>query len=275
MKRLQRFGFPALFLALCLTAWGAAGAEKATLREINGEDAYTAKLTRMLRLSGEGDAFHYKVQQGCATDGVYGYFILESQVNFDCSLWKVDLRDWTVADHKYGLPVDHGNDMTYNPKLNRLVVVHNKPRYNTISLIDPETLEITETKELDVAMFSIAYNEDRDQYVVGLSGGYNFSVLDSDFQETAFHIAKSTGRVTQGLDCDERYIYFPQWDKKTSENYLVVYDWDGNFINEVKVKSFQEIESLFHIGDEVYIAFNAGGSYIYKAEISAEPAKAP
>lgn len=50
-------------------------------------------------------------------------------------------------------------------------------------------------------------------------------------------------------------------------NQIVIYDWDGNYINTVRVGSFQEIEDVFHVGDDLYIAFNASGSYVYQGRL--------
>ena len=52
-------------------------------------------------------------------------------------------------------------------------------------------------------------------------------------------------------------------------SYIVVYDWDGNHINTIKVKTMSEIEDLFHVGDSLYIAFVAAKSVVYEAAITA------
>ena len=62
-------------------------------------------------------------------------------------------------------------------------------------------------------------------------------------------------------------IYFPQNNKDCTVNQIVIYDWDGNYINTVRVGSFQEIEDVFHVGDDLYIAFNASGSYVYQGRL--------
>ena len=151
-----------LLLSLACLAVSACADEQVTLKDVNSTDSYIAKTVRRARISGEGLNDHYKVQQGSATDGTYGYFLLESKITSQCALVKVSLEDFSIVEIKYDLPVDHGNDMTYNAKINKLVVVHNKPHYTWISLIDPDTLEIVETKDLGFKMFSIGYCEERD-----------------------------------------------------------------------------------------------------------------
>lgn len=69
------------------------------------------------------------------------------------------------------LPLNHANDLTYNSKRGVFVAVHNNPYRKWVSLIDPETLTVIETVIMDVKIYSISYNETREQYVVGLSGG--------------------------------------------------------------------------------------------------------
>lgn len=257
----------AILLILLMTIPSALAAETVNLCDITADGTYQAVLTKKTYFLGDGLQDHYKVQQGCATDGEFAYFLLESKVTLKCALFKVDLDDWSIVDVRYDVPVGHGNDMTYNPKTGLLVVVHNKPDYDTISFIDPDTLEIVGQKKLSVNMFCIAYNETRDIYVVGLSGSQNFSFLDSEFNEIAFHPVEHTGYITQGCDCDDNYIYFPQWDDKNYANYIIVYDWDGNFVNKIRVKNMNEIESMCHVGDQVIIAFYAAKTVVYEAEI--------
>lgn len=259
------------FLAGALAlGWMISGQALATtLSEVTAEQNYKMELKRVLRLTAEeGMSYnHYKVQQGSCTDGTYAYFVLESQKDYKCCLVKVRLSDWTEVERKYGLEIDHGNDLTYNAKINRIVAIHNKPNYNTLSFIDPDTLEVVEQKTLDARMYCIAYCENRDQYVVGLTGGFQHVVMDGDFNVVDFVQGVDTGLVRQGVDCDEQYIYFPQCTENNFVNQIVVYDWEGNYVNTVKVSAFQEIESMFHVGDETYIAFNAAGSYVYRAEL--------
>lgn len=262
----------AILMVLCIMSIGlsALAAEGIPLSQITPEGSYKIKTNRMLRIGpDEGLATnHYKVQQGCCTDGTYGYFVLESQKDYKCCLVKIDLSDWTIVEKKYGIEIDHGNDLTYNAKINKIIAVHNKPNYNMLSFIDPDTLEVVETKKLNMRMYCIAYCEERDLYVVGLSGGFQHVILDADFDVLDFVSGKDTGLVRQGADCDNKYIYFPQCAENNSVNQIVVYDWDGNYVNTVKISAFQEVESMFHVGDTTYIAFNASGGYIYRAEMA-------
>ena len=243
-----------------------------TMKDLNTTDSFVISLQRMARLSPPNTMQYrrYSVQQGAATDGEYAYTILENQAVSLCSVWKVNLSDWSVVDTRYELELDHGNDMAYNPVLNQLIVVHNKPRYSMISFIDPQTLEVVESKTLSYQIYSMAYEPVRGQYVIGISGSYDFVILDQDFNTVKRLKGIDTGLVKQGVDCDENYIYFPQCTSDATKNVIEVYDWEGNFVTQIRVKAYQEIESMFHVGDDWYITFNASGSYIYKATLAKE-----
>lgn len=247
----------------------AALSDEITAAELNTEDAFFMTLKRVARLYPPftRDQRHYHVQQGFASDGEYAYAILENQQIKRCSIWKLDMKDWSVKDIRYGLDLDHGNDMTYNPALGQLLVVHNKPRYTRVSFVDPKTLQVLGCKTMPYQIYCMAYEPTRDQYVIGISGSYDFVILDKDFKKVQRFKGINTSLVKQGCECDENYIYFPQNTSDAKENILMVYDWAGNFVTRIRVESRKEIESLFHIGDDWYIAFNENGSHIYKATL--------
>ena len=267
----------ALMLALCLliSCLPATAEGVLTMKDLNTTDAFVISLKRVARLTPPYtmEYKNYHVQQGAATDGKYAYTILENQADNLCSIWKLDLSDFSVVDTRYALELDHGNDMAYNPLLNQLLVVHNKPRYTRVSFVDPETLEILDVKTMPYQIYCMAYEPSRDQYVIGISGKYDFVILDNEFKKVQRFKGVNTGLVKQGVECDENYIYFPQCTSDATKNVIMVYDWEGNFVTQIRVKSFQEIESLFHVGDDWYITFNASGSYIYKATLKLDEKK--
>ena len=271
-KRIAAF---AAFICMLLQALTVTAEGGLTMKDLNTTDAFSMSLKRVARLSPPYtmEHKHYHVQQGFATDGEYAYSILENQVDKLCSIWKLDLKDWSVSEIQYGLDLDHGNDMTYNPVLDQLLVVHNKPRYTRVSFVDPGTLEIQGAKTMPYQIYCMAYEPSRDQYVIGISGKYDFVILDNEFKKVQRFKGVNTGLVKQGVECDENYIYFPQCTDDAMKNVLMVYDWEGNFITQIRVRAYQEIESLFHIGDDWYIAFNANGSYIYKATLEYDTKK--
>ena len=265
----------AVVMAVCLLIPGAMAAdqEALSLSDLNSEETFAFEVERVHRLTPEAgtDGAHYTVQQGCTTDGEYAYFILENQIIDKGSIWKLNPEDWSLVDFALDLPIDHGNDMTYNSKTHQLVIVNNRPNYDTLTIVDPDTLEILDTMKLPYSMYAIDYCESRDQYVVGLSNGYDFIILDGNFEAVDRFSGLDTGLVRQGVNCDDQYIYFPQSREDTDPNAVIVYDWEGNFVSRIRIKSnYQELEGMFQLDGKVYLAFFAGGAHIYEAALVKE-----
>ena len=107
--------------------------------------------------------------QGGYTDGKYHYQLFiqkdtaSNEENNIVRLVQYDLESGEQVQVSDPLPLNHANDLTYNPKRGVFVAVHNNPHRKWVSLIDPETLTITETIQLDDKIYSISYNESRDQ----------------------------------------------------------------------------------------------------------------
>ena len=190
------------------------------------------------------------VMQGGCTDGKYGYFCMEDQKNdyentdiHRTCLVKVDMETNELVDVSDPLPLGHSNDMCYNSRTNQLLVVH--CGYNTegskrVSLVDPDTLQIIENVSLPFGIYCMAYDEVSDRYMVGRGGGRDFAILDSEFkveidrvQVGAADYCSEDRLITQGGDCDSDCVYFVLGGLNDGEpwvNYLVAYDWNGNFI---------------------------------------------
>lgn len=179
------------------------------------------------------------VQGGCIV-GDYGYQAFmrrdggSDQANNHCMILKYDAKTGEVVKQSEILQLNHVNDITYNSRRDCLVVVHNAPFANLLTYINPDTLERIDTFAIDEFIYSIAYNAKRDQYVVGISGGQTFKLLDADFNALteAFKPSDLTASyTTQGASCDDDYIYFVLADP----NAIMVYDWDGNFVTKIDI----------------------------------------
>ncbi len=211
------------------------------------------------------------VKQGGWTDGTYYYQLFikkdtaSDEENNIVKLVKYNLETGEVVKISEDLGLNHANDLTYNPKRNIFVAVHNNPNRKKLSIIDPETFEVVDTVTLGCKIFSLDYNEARDQYVIGVAGGQKFRILDADFQfvsDTVYEpTSLSKGYTTQGVTCDDQYIYFVLYN----QNCLTVYDWDGNFISYVKLNISGEPENLSVVGNDIYISSAHGdGARIFK-----------
>lgn len=229
--------------------------------------AYTLKEAEVFaEIAKDGD---YKVMQGAATDGLYLYYCIENQKlsAHESYIYKVDAETGRIVGRSRSLQLDHSNDMTFNSKRNQLVVVHNAPNRKLVSFVDIDTLQKVETINIGKEIFCIAYNEARDQYVVGLSGGQNFAIMDSEFQYVREYIVPSTGYTTQGMTCDDQFLYFAQ----SGANVVVVYDWDGHQVAIIPIEfTGIETENICILGNDMYIGFyrSGNGGIVYKTRLT-------
>lgn len=153
------------------------------------------------------------------------------------------------------LALNHCNDITYNEKLGYLVVCHNNPCKNSISYINPEDMSLVKTFPIDYYIWSIDYNPRTDRYVVGISGGQKFRLLDSEFNAVGDEFQPSSATsssITQGVAADDDFIYFVYY----LPNVMGVYDWDGNFVTKItlnQISTLYEPENVSVIGNTIYV----------------------
>lgn len=192
---------------------------------------------------------HNNVQGGCS-DGSYYYQIFmhreneTGQENNEVRVAKIDPTSGEIVKLSRNLWLHHANDMTYNPKTNKLLVCNNAPHRKWLSVLDPETLTLERTVELTVDVFAISYNEKHDTYVVGISFGKSFCQLDADFhviEGSRCEPSPLTAHfVNQGLCSDDEYIYFAFWDGKTLrenpekfQSAIAVYRRNGEYVGQI------------------------------------------
>ena len=222
-----------------------------------------------------GDGF--VVAQGACSDGTYGYFALcNTNAQIDgkfmeaAKIMKIDMTTWETVAVSEPLRTCHSNGMTYNSKTNKLLVVHNKPEFQNISIVNPDTLEVEEVVTIDRAIQSIGYSAERDQYVVRMSGNWNFAILDANFKEVKYvETGVYTPLGSQCLTCDDEYIYMLDSGVAKMPGYecFTVYDWDGNYLGVYRIPSAQESEAIIICNGEFYLTFfNNPGGRLYKME---------
>ncbi len=211
----------------------------------------------------DADFGKYATAQGSCTDGKYAYFAVDGG---STTLLKYDVNTWELVKKRKGVDLGHANDMTYNAKEDVIIVANNAPDYNIISFVDPDTLKVIKTKKIKFKIYSIAYNEKYDRYVVGISGTYNFAILDSNFKKIKKYEGYESGYLRQGADCDDNYLYFAQ--SGGGGNLIVIYNWSGELIDTVAVNHSYEIENIFHVKNTVYITLHYAGNFVYRIGIS-------
>ena len=171
----------------------------------------------------------YRKQGGC-TDGTYFY---QAFLSLDESVARICKRNIATGEAQWSeeLSLGHANDVTYNTKTNKLIVYNNADGYKA-TIINPETLVVEESVTLPVSISSIAYNEERDVYVVCSGSTYrtldaNFALTD-DLSVSINPIVSSL--VKQGIGCDDHFIYAVLCNSGYSYNIVAVYDWYGNYV---------------------------------------------
>ncbi len=201
--------------------------------------------------------------QGACTDGEYAYFAVNRG---DTKILKYNVSTWKLKKKSSTLSLGHANDMTYNPKKNTIIVANHEPDHRKLTFIDPNTLTVTGEKKIKLKIYSISYNEARNQYVVGISGTYDFAILDSKLNVVKKFKGVDTGYLRQGMDCDDNYLYFAQ--SGTNGNIIVVYNWSGKHVDTIKVDKSMEIENIFHVKNNVFITLHYFGNYVHRIGIN-------
>ena len=209
----------------------------------------------------------FTTSQGAATDGKYAYVVMKKKEGGTETdrIVKINMTTWDIVAESDELPLDHGNDMTYDPNKNRLVVTN--MLNNIISVIDPETLTIVERAVPNYGSWGIGYIDGSSEYAFLASGG--LTVTDKDFnviRSSPFEPAD--GYTGQGMDADSQYAYVPfSPNAGKSNNIIQIYDLStGEFLGLISVGTKMESETVFHFGDDYYINFNANGSKIASLE---------
>lgn len=245
------------------TKLGTAQNAQVTLEQLNVTGTYEEK-----KISGEEEFFtysefvtdiagpfpeelDYNTLQGSCSDGKYAYFCLldKATETAGCSIFKYDMSDWSLVKVNYNVQVGHGNSMCYVDSRDQIMVV-NYSSSMEVQFIDPETLEIVDSKMLPFETYCATYNAERDEYVFGVKAAKKFYILDGDFNLLQACDINSTAG-DQSAYCDDQYIYFIYYNP----NCVVVYDWDCNYINTIYMDTTIESESGFIENGNLYVAY--------------------
>ena len=213
-----------------------------------------------------------KVIQGGTTDGKYLYVIThngDKTINAESILQKIDIKTMKTVARSERLRVSHGNDIVYKKNTNELLVVHCYPDGKMVSVFDADTLKFKRKIELPISIYCMSYDESLDCYWVGVSGGDTFAKLDADFKFVKRYMSQMHDYVTQGMDCDDTYLYFVRYKK----NCVIVYTKDGGYVGEYPLTFPGEPENICHIGDYFFVVGNNSnwsGGVILKVKLSAK-----
>ena len=203
---------------------------------------------------------HYIQQGACLDDkGKYAYFALRDK-NDNCSIAKYDFTTKELIMTKANVGANHANDMCYNPN-NNTVLISNCTNFPTVvSIYNADDLSLIRHKDIGLSNSAIDYNAKRNQYVI--CGGGQITILDENFKKVRSFKTQPVIHVSQGMNCDDEYIYCFQSDNtKNNEeavgNVIYIYDWDGNFIFKMKfpdisTRRTMEAETMMNYGSDLY-----------------------
>ena len=278
MKRILWFVIALLLVSLvivCCMFCGKAGdrlmkREKVVSSILEGSEEYTVSL-QSTKIAVLEKTKEYVVAQGCCSDGKYIYGVIRKSDDSGVIIRKHKLSDGSYVATSEELFLGHGNDLTYDAKNDRIVCAQGQSLGGVLVFIDPHTLTITGSVELDTKAGAITYNEKTDRYAIS-RGGKTLEILNSDFEIIAsYQRTDKTGYTAQGMGSDDHYLYFPM-SFKDRKNIVVVYDWDGNYITTVKSDVTREAESMFWVNGKYYFAHNyfLEGMNVWEGEFTIE-----
>ena len=197
----------------------------------------------------------FTVLQGGGTDGKYAYYAFLDKNTDTAVIVKIDIVTWKTVKISAPLNTGHTNDITYNPKLGKLVVNNSNDAWFRVSFIDPETLTETDSRVNTISSRGISYIEETDQYVLG--GVFDFYITDSGFNLQKQFTCGNPQYTTQGLFCDGKYIYDARYNSYDTTNYVTINSVDSKYWGTAAIPGVTgELENIFRIRNEFYIAYN-------------------
>lgn len=234
----------------------------------------TLEMTEIWKMAPHTDKNGVKchVVQGGCTDGTYIYIASnDGQSQNDQSIStvrKYSASTKTLIATYENLKISHCNDMTYNPETKEILMVHNSPDRQHVSIYDAETMTFKQMITLHLEIYSMSYDPYEQCYWVGISNCYNFAKLDFNFKQIGdIYEGYASGYTKQGMDIDSKYIYFLQY----KNNCIMVYTKAGKFVRQIDLpKTAYEPENICHIGSTFYIGYYQGstaGGMMYLSEI--------
>ncbi len=223
------------------------------VRDAGAHEIETA-LEKKLTLPTEIMGFAPCAIRGGASDGKYAYYAITEKLAIEDSrtkIFKVDTESWSVAAQSDELRVGRATDIAYDPNKKQLVITHGD---KNASFVDAQTLEVVETKELEIRViqYGVAYDSSKERFIVGNSG-YDSDVFDKDWGYIK-RLRGLDGFTRHGMECDGKYIYFLQ--SSTRNNWIWVYDWDGDYVTRIAVPKVAAGANLFIKGEKIIIAFD-------------------
>ena len=203
-----------------------------------------------LDVSGNKDFMYYARQGGCY-NGKNFYQALHLA---DRSPAVVAKKNIETGEITYSEPriMGHANDMTYNSKLNQVVVCNNE---KILLFFDADTLEFVKEVNLKTRLAAVSYNPHNDTYTG--YGNANIYTLDAEFNFIRTFAMKKTLSTSQGICSDSTYVYniYTPSSSGRYECFIVIHDHNENYVTtlEITIPGHYEAENLSIIDGQLYI----------------------
>lgn len=216
--------------------------------------------------------YGYDTFQGACAHGKFSYHVLFNRNKQKCKIIKVRISNNKVVKKSKPLPLDHGNDLTYDSKRGRILCIHYGKHSRRISVIHPKTLKVLYYKDIKTpkkrlpgastafskaikGVTGIAYDKNTDEFICSIKGTRHFLVLNSDLNPVrVIKVPKLDPYMRQGFTVYKGFIVraFSAEKKPYDENIIYIYDYDGNYIKSIRLGKGFEIESVYFVGDKLY-----------------------
>ena len=209
-------------------------------------------------------AFRDNADNGAGDTGVYSV-IVKNKVT-DTGLERVAATEKFVGGHANSLAYCDADGLLY------LVAANTS---GAVVRVDPKTMTVVDTKYYTPAPTAITFNKEQGKFM--MRSGSNLTIADATLSRTLASVKRTDGSkyVTQGLGSDDLYCYFPMSPSSANgtanNNQLLVYDWEGNFVQTILVDLPYESEDMFTMGGRYFINFagsKAVGHRVYELVIT-------
>ena len=253
------------------------------IKHLMGTRMYYKTAVKEFGTSGPSPVTGVTSTQGAVSDGEFVYFAFRDNADNgagDTGVYSVIVKDRITATGLERVAATekfvggHANSLAYCDAdgLLYLVAANNS---GAVVRVDPKTMAVVDTKYFMPAPTAITFNKEQGKFM--MRSGSILTVSDATLGRTIVTSKRTDGSkyVSQGVGSDDMYCYFPvspsSANGTANNNQLLVYDWEGNFVQTVVVDLPYESEDMFTVGSRYFINFagsKAVGHRLYELVIT-------
>lgn len=207
--------------------------------------------------------------EGACSDGAYIFQIMidpsSTTGTEKAIIVKIDPNTWKiVATSDQMAELNHANDITYDSRINLLMISNNYPNYTQVSAVRPGSLTYYAGMTIEHPLYSLAFIKinGESNYYSGISGTYDFGIYDGAFDTIKTFNGQNNGCTRQSIETDGENIYCLYSDM----NCIYKYNKEGDYIGRCYLqdpasdgKSYEAEGIFFHNGN-MYVSYNILGT---------------